>query len=229
MDSTQIEYLRAALKSVLSQKLVKYEVVISDDSSSRAVRLLCDEFRTNGMAINYFGYRNKLGLSANLNNAVKLSKGRILKILFQDDFLAHDKVLFLNSLRLFFSIRKWLVTGTVHFDQVGQEFRNVFFPRPGNHLLSGANTISSPSVVMLRKMHYLKFAEELHYLVDCEWYVRMSHKFGRPVFRNDIDIVNRLHPFQSTHEVKNRLNDEIVMAKSMHSDYSFKKLNCICR
>ena len=228
VDSTQVGYLKTALESISCQKLIKYEVVLSDDSANVEVQKLVQEFKAKGMTITYHNPEKGIGLSSNLNNSVKHSRGRFLKILFQDDYLAHDKVLFFNLFRLITSRKKWLVTGTIHFDENDMKFKNAFFPRAGDQFLEGINALSSPSVVLLYKKNYLDFSEKLHYLVDCEWYVRMSHNFGRPAFRLEIDIVNRLHNFQSTHDVKVLLNREILAAKSMHTSSSFRKLDCLC-
>ncbi len=190
--------------------------------------MLCGEFQRRGMNLVYCKFLPGSGLAQNLNHSVKMSRGKMIKILFQDDYLIHDRVLVHNRLRLFFSFRKWLVTGTLHFDQATEKFVNPFFPRPGRELLQGVNTISSPSVVMLPRKNFLYFAECLHFLVDCEWYVRMSHHFGKPTFVNSIQIVNRLHAKQSTHEVKGLFRREREIASELHNVQELKKSSCIC-
>ena len=227
-DSTQIQFFRETLESILKQKFIKYEVVVSDNTHNLEIQNLCSEFQRRGMNILYARFLYGSGLAQNLNHSVRISRGKIIKILFQDDYLIHDRVLILNRVRLLFSSRKWLVTGTIHFNQGEERFLNPFFPRPGNQLLQGINTISSPSVVMLPKKIFLPFLESLHFLVDCEWYVRMTHMFGKPTFVHSLHIVNRLHAKQSTHAVKDLLQLERGFALKIHSFQKFKKCRCIC-
>ena len=96
------------------------------------------------------------------------------------------------------------------------------------NFLDGNNTFSSPSVAIFYRECFVPFDTRLSYLVDCEWYVRMIHNFGSPVLRKSLDIVNRLHESQATHDFKHLLSREIPIAKSSHSALDLRSKECSC-
>ena len=224
----QLDYLKEAIHSVWLQKGVAFEICISDDTGDSRVNQLCDEYSRLGVEIQYLSAKHGIGLAANINSSISMARGELIKILFQDDYLNHNKVLMGNARRLKFSKSKWLVTGTLHLDQSSGNFIKPIFPTTNDNFLDGRNTFSSPSVAIFYRDSFLPFDTRLSYLVDCEWYLRMLHNFGTPVLRNSLDVVNRLHDSQATHDFKNLLIHEIPIAKSSHSSQRVKEKNCLC-
>ena len=224
----QLEYLREAICSVLAQKGTSFEICISDDTKDVRVADMCDQLATQDVEIRYLGANAGIGLAANINSAIAIARGDIIKILFQDDYLNNPNVLKNNARRLKFSKAKWLVTGTIHLNQSSGVFLNRIIPRINQQFLDGNNTFSSPSVTMFYREFFLPFDTRLSYLVDCEWYVRMLHNFGKPVLKRSIDIVNRLHENQATHEFKSLLAQEIAIAKTEHLSEVNHKSICKC-
>ena len=224
----QLEYLREAIHSVLAQKGASLEICISDDTKDVRVSDMCEQLATRDVEIRYLGVNAGIGLAANINSAIATARGDIVKILFQDDYLNNPNVLKNNARRLKFSKAKWLVTGTIHLDQSSGLFLNRIIPRINQQFLDGKNTFSSPSVAMFYREFFLPFDTRLSYLVDCEWYVRMLHNFGKPVLKRSIDIVNRLHENQATHDFKSLLAQEIVVAKLEHPSQNGNAQNCPC-
>ena len=224
----QLEYLREAIQSVLAQKGVSLEICISDDTRDARVSDICANLATQDVEIRYFEAIAGIGLAANINSAIAIARGDIVKILFQDDYLNNPNVLKNNARRLKFSNAKWLVTGTIHLDQSSGLFLNRIIPRINQQFLDGKNTFSSPSVAMFYREFFLPFDIRLSYLLDCEWYVRMLHNFGKPVLKRSIDIVNRLHENQATHDFKSLLAQEIAIAKIEHPSKNWNSQNCPC-
>ena len=225
---SQLDFLKEAIHSVLQQKGVYFEICISDDTQDSRVAEISEFYSEQGIEIRYVKAEFGIGLAANINSSISMARGDLVKILFQDDYLHNPKVLRNNARRLKHSRAKWLVTGTIHLNQVNGSFDKPLIPRINQHFLDGKNSFSSPSVVMFKRRYYLPFDTRLNYLVDCEWYVRMLHNYGKPTIKKSIDIVNRLHENQATHEFKDLLSREISLAKQAHSTQVSSKEECLC-
>jgi glycosyltransferase involved in cell wall biosynthesis len=228
-SQTDLNYLHQAIESVRKQKLVKFEILISDDSNNLDLVHLLQEYESLEIDLKLVNPPIALGLGSNLNNCVSQARGRYVKILFQDDLLSHKYALLNMGLRLQVSRRKWLAAATIHFQQDTGSYVNKFKPKKSHALLLGKNSISSPSVILFKKEFYLPFHEELKYLIDCEWYLRMSHFFGLPVFFKQVSVINRIHKNQATHKFSELLTTESQIATNLH-DVSMMGLSlCKCR
>jgi glycosyltransferase involved in cell wall biosynthesis len=171
----------------------------------------------------------KLGISSNTNKALENASGDVIKILFQDDFLASPWSLWHTAKAFRKSKIQWLVSQTKVYEQELETITRTFIPKISDSLLEGKNTISSPSVVALRKKNLLPFDEELRILMDCEWYVRMSHSYGPPSFTRKVIAINRDHKGQEQKRNPQTLKLESSIAKNKHRNQFMKKQECICR
>ena len=142
-------------------------------------------------------------MAENTNAAIKKSKGEIVKVLYQDDYLAHKDSL-KNIVEAFTS--GWLVTGCEHDN--GHHF-NPHLPEWNDEVPNGKNTIGSPSVLAFENNEPLLFDERLSWLLDCELYGRLYKRYGMPTILNDINITIGLHAGQMTH----KLTDEEKQAE----------------
>jgi hypothetical protein len=104
-------------------------------------------------------------------------------------------------------------------------------PRFKESLSKGVNQIGMPSVVILRKEPLIAFDERLKYLFDCEWYLSMKHKFGKPLIIPDARVGIAIHSGQATHWAKSLLEPETVLVERKHYRESkgfLKPRTCIC-
>lgn len=223
----QLDYLRDLIVSFSRQRYTNKELIISDDVGDARVESLCHQMNTPGLNIKYFAAPVK-GISSNLNFGISKAKGEFIKILFQDDFFVKSYALLLIYLRLTLSKKTWHVSASTHFQQSTSKFINTFYPRISDALLEGKNYISSPSVVTFKNSTNVTFCSELDYLMDCEWYLRMSHNFGLPVFGKIVFVANRLHDDQATHWAKNLMNIESKLAKHLHDNHKMNSVSCKC-
>lgn len=190
-------YLRKNFDLLCSQTFKDFDIIVSDHSQTDEILNICKEYETR-LKVKYI--RNKLNRgssSANLNNAIKNSDGKLIKILFQDDFLYDEKSLehIVNN----FDLTKdyWLITACEH-TRDGLHFERKFYPHYNDKIHLGKNTISSPSVLTIKNEHPLFFDEKLIWLMDCDYYKRCHIKYGNPKIVNEICSVNRIGEHQVT-------------------------------
>lgn len=191
------EYLfRRCLDSLWNQTFQKFEIIVTDNSDDDIIKTICDEYKT---GINY--YRNPVkGMAQNTNEAIKRSKGELIKILYMDDFLAHDRSLqkIINNFE-----GEWLVTACTHLKLHENFTQSIHFPTYSLDIHTGNNTIGSPSVLTIKNKDPILFDEELMWVLDCDYYRRMYDKYGEPKILRDINVILGLHPGQATHTMGN--------------------------
>ena len=194
--------IQRAIQSVRAQVGIRggVEVVVADhsrdDSVLRAVETLESDAQ---FKLKYIRNDRKRGsASANLNTAFEESTGPIVKILFQDDFLTRDDSLALMQ-EIFDNPQvSWVACGATH-TQDGFTFENDMVPyfHPRIHL--GRNTISSPSVISLRRDAWVGFDQNLVWLMDVDFYKSMALTHGPPTIVPEILVANGLGGHQVTH------------------------------
>jgi glycosyltransferase involved in cell wall biosynthesis len=77
------EFLAIALRAALSQTFRDYEIIVTDDSASEAIRGICDSFGSD--RIRYRTNERNLGVALNVRAAVAEAKGTYISILNDDD------------------------------------------------------------------------------------------------------------------------------------------------
>jgi glycosyltransferase involved in cell wall biosynthesis len=191
-------FLKESFDKLTEQSFKDFEVVISDYSKTPLVKHLCDAY-SNKLPINYFVNTDPTGgMAANTNNAMRHAKGKIIKILFQDDFLYNEKALQTTVKKFKISRDYWLVTGCEH-TQDGIHFLRPHYPKYNNQIYIGNNTIGSPTVLTIKNEQPLLFDPKLKWLVDCDYYQRCYNKFGKPKTTRAITVVIR----QGKHQITN--------------------------
>lgn len=189
-------FLKHSLDILASQTFKDFDVVITDNSRTNLIKNLCNEYQ-GVLDIKYHQNDKNVGMTANVNNSIKKATGKLIKILFQDDFL-YDTNSLENIVRSF-DIKKdhWLITACEH-SQDGVNFYRPFYPKYNNKIYLGNNTISSPSVLTIKNGDPLLFDEKLSWLMDCDYYKRCYDKYGEPKILNTITVVNRIGGHQTT-------------------------------
>lgn len=183
-------YFTRLLDSLWRQSFQDFEIVVTDNSDDDELMNICIAY--NGW-IEY--YRNPIkGMAQNTNEAIRRSKGELIKIIYMDDYLAHDNSL-LKILTHFEG--QWLVSGCLHDD--GLEVFKPHIPHYSQDIQFGHNTIGSPSVLTIRNQNPLLFDEEMTWLLDCDYYKRMYDLYGEPTILKDKNVIIGLHPGQATH------------------------------
>jgi glycosyltransferase involved in cell wall biosynthesis len=78
------QFVSVAIKSVLQQTFLDYEIVVSDDSDSGSIRSLCDKFQQDGR-LRYRANTIRLGAPLNIRAAIESARGKYIAILNDDD------------------------------------------------------------------------------------------------------------------------------------------------
>ena len=229
-NETDKSFLNELLLSIQTQNLVDYEIVISVDAKS-PIRLHNRDLNdplTRDPRVRIVANQQS-GISKNTNFSVMAAQGEFVKLMFQDDFFSHNRALedIVSSFRN--TKKKWLLTSSDHVNQQSKKLGPIINPKLKKSLFFGVNSVSSPSVAAFRAGYFVEFSNQLDLMMDCEWYVRMVHNFGKPVVLNRTAIVNRLHPNQAQHMLKSSLNREIEEVNLMHNKKQLRKINCKCR
>lgn len=189
MRGCGVEFLEHSFMKLYSQSFKDFEVVVSDHSMNTDIQNLCNDW-INKLNIKYL--RNEIcrgSSSANLNNAIKNSSGKWIKILFQDDFL-FDYLSLENIKSKIDDDTYWLASACEHTND-GFDLYRPFYPKWNDDIDIGNNTISSPSVICIRNENPLYFDEDFIWLMDVEYYKRMYDSYGEPTYIHNITVVNR--------------------------------------
>jgi glycosyltransferase involved in cell wall biosynthesis len=196
-------FLRFSFDKLILQSFKDFDVVISDNSNDDAIKKLCDEYKDK-LDINYFAndINDRKKASKNFNNGLKHATGKIIKILCMDDFL-YDETSLKKMIDAFdISKDSWLVTACLSTDN-GTDFFRPFTPRYHDKIHYGKNTISSPSVVMIKNDKQILFDDNLIWHLDTDYYRRCHDAYGDPVIVKEFTVVNRQSPFQMTNTTAN--------------------------
>ena len=135
-------------------------------------------------------------MAQNTNAAIKKCKGELIKILYMDDYLAHESALE-NMVESFKS--GWLATGCIHDN--GAHLFNTHYPAYNDEIHLGKNTIGSPSVIMIENKEPLLFDETMNWLLDCDYYKRLHARYGKPTLLQNVDVVIGVGKHQTTHKL----------------------------
>lgn len=205
------EYLSQLLNSISSQRGIDYHVFVSDNSIyNDDVKQVCNQY--NKFVTRIKNPAQKKTASNNMNNALLNSDGDVIKIMFADDFFVDDYSLF-DCTKPIFDGHFWSCTACCHTDD-GKTFYRPFFPRYHDDIHLGVNTMSSPTTITMRRDNDTLFDDNIDYLLDVEWYKRMSLKHGPPHINTRINVVNRIHDNSLTSQLTKQ-NLDVVMENEL--------------
>lgn len=196
MDKKHI-FLPRLLNSLWSQSFQDFDIVVADNSDDSVMQEICHYFG----GIDHF-FNPRKGMAQNTNEAIKRSTGSLIKILYMDDFFAHDKAL----QRIWDNFTGgWLVTSCTHTIDGDDRFNS---HRPTfSENIHKVNTIGSPSVLTIENKDPLLFDETLTWMLDADYYKRLYDRYGLPQICNDINVVIGLGEHQAT----SYLSDELKL------------------
>ncbi len=188
MHGVGVSMLTRCLKSIEKQNFRDFEIVVSDNCVTDEILKVCEKFGR----IRYI-FNPKKGMAVNTNNAIKHAKGELVKILYQDDYLADENAL-QDIINNFKKDDDWLITPC-------SNNLKPFFRK-------SENTLGSPSVLTVRNTSKLLFDESLSWVLDLELYNRLFKKYGKPKITNNIGVIMGIHKYQHTNILTNEQKNE---------------------
>lgn len=216
MNGQGAAFLRPALDSLCKQRFDDFEVVVSDQSDKDDIHALCSSFEDR-LSIQHV--RNADGLrqgSANCNCAMRHARGRVLKVLFQDDYLCDAAALGQIAQAFEDPETKWCLVGSAVTRDM-QTLDHAMVPRYTSRVRYGWNTVSSPSVLAFEAGHDIWFDENLIWLMDADIYFQCFEKFGEPNILPATLVANRIHDGQVSHNLPPGLRRrEVIYAARKH-------------
>lgn len=211
-----VEWLRELFESLKKQTFRNFDIWVSDQSKTDINLGVCLEYQ-NELSINHIRNNNP-GICSNINNAIKICSSKLVKILFSDDLIFDENYIEIVVDSFKNTDKRWLVSSCNHTD--GINYYRDFYPRWNENILTN-NTYSSPSTITIVKEYFEDFDDNLKMLLDTDFYYRMYHLHGEPIYLNDVKVSNREHNerisslMQSTSDYQKVLRDEI--------DYCYRK------
>ena len=192
------EFINDLLRTIQIQSYKDFEVCISDHSQDDEVLKEVKQFQDKFKIVYSKNEDDRGNGPANTNKAIEMCSGDIIKVMFQDDFFYDTESLEKIHSEFEQSDSMWLVNGCNHTKDDGYNFFWEMFPRWNDKILEGKNTISSPSVLSIKRECFdkVKFDKNLVMMMDCDYYYNLRENFGDPIFLDDVLITNRIHQNQ---------------------------------
>ena len=168
------------------------EIIISDDSDKEIIeKEVKDNLLKTFQNFKYIYNTSSLGGANNWNKLISLANGEYFWVLHHDEFWEENKEIFNYILESINDIKPNLIILPltkqkiflfnklkIEVSQKHKIFRNLiifFIKRP--ELLLDLNIIGPPSSIIYKKCN-LKYDNNLRYLVDVDFYIRLIKKFN---------------------------------------------------
>ena len=218
------KFLENLLRTIDRQTFRAFEVCISDHSKNDEIFNVIKRFRAR-FEIIYHRNENMRGNSpANANRSIEMCSGDIIKVMFQDALFYDNQALGKIHSALSCSHQAWLVSGCNHTKNDGWSYYNEMYPKWTNDIINGVNTISSPSVLSMKKEVFdkVQFDTKLAMMMDCEFYYNVKENFGEPICYREVLITNRVHQNQISQRFYNddcyleKVKQEVFYCKQKH-------------
>lgn len=201
----QVAYLKECLLSISEQTIKDYELIISDDSPDDSVYNLIKQFDF-GARLKYFKNSPSLGSPKNWNFAIQHATGDLIKLMHHDDCFS-----FPHSLERFIHLMD--ENPTANFGFSSSKVKNVTNNKSWTHaasarqiaqiqknpeLLMLGNLIGSPSSTIYRRNINIEYDNQLKWLVDIDFYIRVIQQGNRIVNTQEECIIT---PTNASHQV----------------------------
>lgn len=227
----RVNYLERLLKSIDSQSYTNFEVIITDDSGGDTAVEKFIQTSNFKFKIFYFKNNTSLGSPKNWQAAISHAKGDWIKIMHDDDYFATSTSLqqFVDKISegsdcIFSGYNAVYEDGatinmTISTFNFSRVVKNPF-------LLFAKNIIGPPSVLMFKKTIAETFDQRLKWIVDWEYYIRLSLKY-KLIYIEEPLICVSYNSSQITNFVKGDPYIEIFENMIFFEKYDSKMLNNI--
>lgn len=176
-----LELFREAFGSAIAQRDVPAEIVVTDDSTDGQIRAFLGPLLS--QQVRYFHHDPPLGAVKNWNYGISQARGKYILLLHHDEklpdpdhlkqcqacFEDHDADVVVTNISVY-------AGGVARSQKVVSALKRLIITRAPS-LLFAANLVGPTACVVFRRAQLAPFNDELNWLVDIDWYVRlMSNK-----------------------------------------------------
>lgn len=145
-------------------------------------------------------------MAENTNAGIRKAKGKLIKILFMDDYFAHENSL-KDIVHNFVDEIDYLFTGTNTNPN----------PEPTEDIRMGNNKLGSPSALTMRNKfeNNLLFDENMSWLLDCDYYHRIIQSGSKFGILPGVNVMLGIGEHQMTHTItdEQKLSEHQYMYK----------------
>ncbi|MBP5713834.1 MAG: glycosyltransferase [Prevotella sp.] len=210
-----LSLLRNALASVLQQKGVDYEVIISDDSQDDCIEHYVQSLSHDD--IHY--YRHQQGISAadNWNSGLQKASGKYVILMHHDEEMAQDD--YLKRISQQMSSVADIVISQVNIIANRHQKKQSFLCRWMKTFVCKhpvclflMNVIGPCACLTVRREHLEDFNTNLKWFVDVEWYYRMLRE-KKFIFDKSLTII-------SHHGHQGQITQSLNVMETFKSDRS---------
>jgi len=215
MHGKGVEYLRCALHSILLQTWKHVEVVVADNAQDGSITEVVDRWRQR-LPIVYIRPGTHRSTDT-LNAGIRAATGDVVRILFQDDLLFGPHSLG-QMMQAFHRGAQWCVGPYMHL--IDGRLVRPLTPFASTAMAYGVNTIGPPSVLSFVNTCPLLFKEDLVWLMDCEFYLRLLRRYGPPARIKQFNTIVRVGNHQLTNHISEHVKSrEVHIVLNAHPEY----------
>ena len=215
MHGKGAEYLACALHSLFLQKWKHVEVVVSDNAQDDSITRVVNRWRHLLPIVHI--RPGTLRSTDTLNAGIRAATGDVVRILFQDDLLFGPHSLG-QMMQEFHRGARWCVGPYMLLIDGG--LVRPLTPFASTAMAYGVNTIGPPSVLSFVNAPQLLFREDLVWLMDCEYYVRLLRRYGPPARIKQFNTIVRIGDHQLTNHISEQVKSrEVHIVLDSHPEY----------
>jgi glycosyltransferase involved in cell wall biosynthesis len=215
MHGKGAEYLACALHSIFLQAWKHVEVIVADNAQDGSITQVVEMWRHFLPIVHIRPGTNRS--TDTLNAGIREATGDVVRILFQDDLLFGPNSLE-QMMQEFHRGARWCVGR--HMDLIDGRLVRPLTPFASTAMGYGVNTIGPPSVLSFVNAPRLFFDEDLVWLMDCEYYVRLLNRHGPPACLRHFNSIIRLGEHQLTKHISEQVKSrEVHIVLDAHPEY----------
>jgi len=185
----RMDIVRRAIRSVLAQTYLDYEILLVDDGSTDPIHQLMDEFPQ----IRIVRHETNQGEGAARNTGVREGRGKWVAYLDSDDEWLPEKLQRQMDYLSAHPELKGCGSGNINvFPDYSEEFRPIDQQNWYHHFAAGADLGAGATFIGLREC-MLEFEYDVNFprLVDLDWLLRFTKKYPIGVVSEPLAIVYR--------------------------------------
>ena len=189
----RVSYLERLLDSIAVQTFRDFDILITDNSESTIVKDFVADYQDK-LPIQYHKNVPSVGMTENWNICMGMAKGEWIKLIHDDDWLAHENALAMfveatgKGARFIYGARNdyYEATGQLVPMPITQEHFNKISNDP--YLLMADNVLGPPTVLMFHSSVKEYYDPALTWFVDIEYYATFLGK--EPAVYIPVPLVN---------------------------------------